>query len=137
QASCQVRSANFNLPSELGLQPAYHRLDVIPDKCGVGADRLQRARHNPLRLAPPRRREVALLPVPRGTVFVPTTHHRVHSATVRAAGKVAHLLGKVTKERGTRRKFLVVDIAVQGLVQSEDELRHATKSPSQVLHSPR
>jgi hypothetical protein len=29
----------------------------------------------------------------------------------------------------------VVDIAVQGLVQSEDELRHATKSPSQVLQN--
>ena len=38
QASCQVWSANFNLPNELGLQPAYHRLDVIRDKCGVGTD---------------------------------------------------------------------------------------------------
>jgi hypothetical protein len=34
----------------------------------------------------------------------------------------------VTKERGTCRKLHVVDVAVQGLVQSEDELRHATKS---------
>src|SRR5262245_61346494 len=33
----------------------------------------------------------------------------------------------------TRHKFLVVDIAVQRLVQSEDELRHATKSLSKVL----
>ena len=38
QASCQVWSGNFNLPDELSLQPAYHRLDVILDKCGVGAD---------------------------------------------------------------------------------------------------
>jgi hypothetical protein len=41
QASRQVWSANFNLANELGLQPAYHRLDVIRDKCGVGTDRLQ------------------------------------------------------------------------------------------------
>ena len=39
--------------SSMGL--AAHRLDVILDKCGVGSDRLQRARHNPVRLAPPRR----------------------------------------------------------------------------------
>src|SRR5665213_531687 len=68
-------------------------------------------------------------------VFVPRAHHLVHAATVHAAGQVAHLLGEVTKERGTRRKFLVVNIAVQGLVQSEDEPRHATKSPSQVLQN--
>src|SRR5450755_2062095 len=135
QASRQVWSANFDLPNELGLQPAYHRLDVIRDKRGFGADGLQRARHDPLRLAPPRRREVAFLRVPLGMVFVPKTHHLVHAATVHAAGQVAHLLGEVTKERGTRRKFLVVDIAVQGLVQSEDELRHATKSPPQALQN--
>ena len=50
QASCQVRSANFNLPVELSLQPTYHRLEAIPDECGVGSDRLQRARHDPLGL---------------------------------------------------------------------------------------
>ena len=61
QASCQVWSGNFNLPNWLCLQPTYHRLDVILDKRGVGSDRLQRARHNPLRLAPPRRREVVFL----------------------------------------------------------------------------
>jgi len=32
EASCQVWSANFNLPNELGLQPAYHRLDVIRER---------------------------------------------------------------------------------------------------------
>jgi hypothetical protein len=30
------------------------------------------------------------------------------------------MLDEVTKERGAGRKFLVVDVAVQGLVQSED-----------------
>ena len=30
--------------------------------------------------------------------------------------------------------FQVVDVAIQGLRQSEDELRHATKSPPQALH---
>ena len=43
QASCQVWSGNVKLPNPLSLQPTYHRLDVILDKCGVGPDRLQRA----------------------------------------------------------------------------------------------
>lgn len=38
QASRQVWSANFNLANEICLQSAYHRLDIIADKCGVGAD---------------------------------------------------------------------------------------------------
>ena len=71
QASRQVRAGNFDLPGEPGLQPADRRLEVILDKRGVGADRLQRARHDPFRLAPPRRREVAFLRVPLGMVFVP------------------------------------------------------------------
>ncbi len=58
QASCRAWSGNFKLPNWLCLQPTYHRLDVILDQCGVGSDRLQRARHNPLRLAAPRRREL-------------------------------------------------------------------------------
>ena len=37
-ASCQVWSGNCNLPNEPSLQATYHRLDVILDKCGVGAD---------------------------------------------------------------------------------------------------
>ena len=38
QASRQVWSGDFNLASELCLQLAYHRLEVIRDKRGVGAD---------------------------------------------------------------------------------------------------
>jgi hypothetical protein len=38
QALRQVWPANVKLPIELRLQPAYRRLDVIPDKPGVGAD---------------------------------------------------------------------------------------------------
>src|SRR6516162_11133132 len=53
QAACQVWSGYVNLSNELSFQPTYHRLEVIHDKCDVGADRLQRARHNPLRQAPP------------------------------------------------------------------------------------
>jgi hypothetical protein len=47
-------------------------------------------------------------------ILVPITHDVVHAATVHTAGQVAHMLGEVTKERCTRRKFLVVDIASQG-----------------------
>src|SRR5262249_48060504 len=64
QASCQAWSGNVNLPNSLSLQLTYLRLDVIPDKCGVGPDRLQRSRHNPLLLAPPCGGEVAVLRVP-------------------------------------------------------------------------
>ena len=46
-----------------------------------------------------------------------------------------NLLYPVTKEHGTRRKFLVIDIAVQGQVHSEDELCRATKPPCQVLQN--
>ena len=38
QASRQVWSGDFDLPSEFGLQLPYHRLDVIGDKGGVRAD---------------------------------------------------------------------------------------------------
>src|SRR5215475_9735087 len=68
-------------------------------------------------------------------VFVPIAHDLVHAATVHTARQAAHFLDEVTKERGTWRKFLVVDIAVQGLVHSEDDLRHVAKSPSQVLQN--
>ena len=54
--------------------PTYHCLDVILDKCGVGSDRLQRARHNPLRLAPPRRREVVFLRAPTPLVKGGSAH---------------------------------------------------------------
>src|ERR1700686_3905678 len=47
---------------------------------------------------------------------------------VHTARQVAHLLYPVTKERGACRHFQVVDVAVQGLVHSKDELRHAAKS---------
>src|SRR5580658_8492778 len=133
QASCQVWSGDFNLPNELSLQPTYHGLDVILDKRGVGSARLQRARHNPLRPAPPRRRKVVFLRDPVRTVFVPITHYLVHAATVHNARQVAHMLYEVTKERQAWPKFQMVDVAIQGLVQSIYELCHGTKSPPQGL----
>ena len=130
QASRQVWSADCYLPNALSLQLTDHRLEVILDKRGVRANRLQRARHDPLLLAPPRRRELAFLRAPLRTVFVPIAHNLVQAATVHAARQAAHLVYEVAKERWARRaKFLVVDVAVQGLVHSEDELSHATKSP--------
>jgi hypothetical protein len=38
QALRQDWPANLNLASQLSLQPAYHRLEVIRDKRGVGAN---------------------------------------------------------------------------------------------------
>src|SRR5260370_25379468 len=111
------------------LHATYNRLDVSLDKCGVGADFLQRARHDPLRLAPPRHRELVFLRTPLRTVFVPITHDLVHAATVHTAAQVAHLLYPVTKEHGACPHFQVVDVAVQGLVHSANELRHALTPP--------
>src|ERR1700728_1000424 len=112
QASCQVWSGNCNLPNEPRLQPTYHRLDVILDKRGVGSDRLQRARHDPLRFAPPRRRVVVFPRVILRTVFLPITHYLVHAATVHHARQVAHMLYEVTKERRVWPKFPMVDVAI-------------------------
>src|SRR5262245_36510257 len=100
QASRQVWSADCNLPNVL------------------------------LLLAPPRRRELAFLRAPLRTVFIPIAHNRVQAATVHAARQAAHLIYEVAKKRwARRRKFLMIDVAIQGLVHSEDELSHATKSP--------
>ena len=51
----------------------------------VGADRLQRARDDPFRLVPPRRREGVFLCIPF-RMTVPVTHDLIHQATVRARG---------------------------------------------------
>jgi hypothetical protein len=45
------------------------------------------------------------------------------------------VLYEVMKERGAWPHFQMVDVAVQGLRQSEDELRHAAKSPPKGLHN--
>src|ERR1700720_4869768 len=74
QALRQGWSANVNLASQLSLQPAYHLLEVARDQRGVGANGLQGMRHDPLRLAPPHHREVAVLRVPIWKIFVPITH---------------------------------------------------------------
>src|SRR5665213_4038262 len=66
-------------------------------------------------------------------VFVPITHDLVHAAAVHTACQVAHLLYEVTKERRARSERQMVDVAIQGLVHSKDEFRHATKSPLQVF----
>src|ERR1700747_2926634 len=116
-------------------RPSCSLCRSILDKCGVGSDRLQRARHNPLRLAPPRRREVVFLRAPIRAVFVPITHNRVHAATVHTARQSAHLLYEVTKERRAWPKFQMVDVAIQGLVHSIDELCHGTKFPPQLLQN--
>src|ERR1700722_20888340 len=69
-------------------------------------------------------------------VLVPNPHYLVHAATVYAAGQAPHLLDEVTEKRGSRRKFLVVYITIQRLVQSEDELRHAIASYLRKIERP-
>ena len=57
QALRQIRASNFDLPVALSLQRPDGAFQIILSKPGVEADRLQRARDDPFRLAPPRRRE--------------------------------------------------------------------------------
>src|SRR5215469_8935758 len=90
-------------------------------------------RHDPLRLAPPRHRELAILRVPIRRIFVPITHDLVHAATVDDARQATHVSDEVTEGRGRRRpKLRVVDVAVEGLAQSIDKFCHA-QSPYEVL----
>ena len=59
EASRQVRASNFDLPGALGLERADRAFEIIPNECGVGADRRQRARDDPISAAsatPTRRR---------------------------------------------------------------------------------
>src|SRR5437870_12833301 len=99
QALRQDRSGDVNLASQLSLQPAYHVLEVIDDKRGVGADCLEGMRHDPLRPAPKHYREFAVLRVPIRKIFVPITHDLVGAATVDEARQSTHLLDEVTGGR--------------------------------------
>src|ERR1700722_18603896 len=108
QALRQDCSANVNLARQLNLQTAYHLLEVVRDKRGVGANRLERTRRHPLRLAPPRLRALVVHRVPIRKVFVPITHDLVHAATVDEARQATHQLDEVTEGRRRRRSKLHV-----------------------------
>src|SRR5687767_13894715 len=140
EALRQVRAGNFDLPVALGLQRADRTLKIILDKPGVEADRLQRARDDPLRLVPPRRREGAFLCIPFRVIVVPVTHDLVHPATVHTARLSLSLLDEVAEERGAWRKRVMVDVAVQGLVHSEHEPGHhflSRRNPVEPVEIPR
>src|SRR5215469_13221081 len=129
QALRQGWSANVNLARQVGLELAYQLLEVIRDKRGVWANGLERARHDPLRLAPPHHRELAVVRVPIRRIFVPITHDFVGAATVDDARQATHELDEVTEGRGRRRaKLGVVDVAIEGLIQSIDKFCHARTS---------
>ena len=66
-------------------------------------------------------------------ILVPIAHDLVQAASVNAARLVARLLDEVTEKHGAWRKRHVVDVAVQGLVHSKDELGHAAKSRLRVV----
>src|SRR5215831_12910592 len=86
-------------------------------------------RYDPLRLAPPRYGELAILRIPIRRIFVPILHDLVHAATVDEARQATHLLDEVTEGRGHRRPELrVVDVAVEGLAQPIDKFCHAQTS---------
>src|SRR6478609_9657040 len=85
EALRQARASNFDLPVAIGLQLADRGLKIILDEPGVGADRLQRARDDPFRLVPPRRREGVFICIPFEMIVVPVTHDLIHFATVDTA----------------------------------------------------
>ena len=64
-----------------------------------------------------------------GIVDIPIAHDLVQAAAIDAADLLAHLLDEVTEERGAA-EGLVVDVAIQGLVHSEDERRQAATPPA-------
>lgn len=124
EALRQVRASNFDLPVPLGLQLPDCALEIILNKRGVGANRLQRARDDPFRLVPPRRREGVSLCIPFRMIVVPVTHDLIHLATIHTARLPLSLLDEVAEECAAWRKCHMVDVAVQGLVHSEHELSH-------------
>src|SRR6202161_2143347 len=69
QALRQDWSANENLANQFSTHPGYHLFKLIRDKRGVGAEGLKGMRRNPLRLAPVRRREGAIVRVPIRKIF--------------------------------------------------------------------
>src|ERR1051326_1943405 len=123
----QGRASNFDLPVALGLQLADRALKIILNKPGVGTDRLQRARDDPFRLVPPRRREGVFLYLPFRMIVVPVPHDLIHLAAVDTARLPLSLLDEVAEERGAWRKRHMVDVAVQRLVHSENELSQDRK----------
>src|SRR4029453_19597779 len=129
EALRQRRAGNLDLPAALGLQRTNRALEIVADKRGVGPDRLQRARDDPFRLVPPRRREGLFLCIPFRMIVVPVTHDLIHLETVDPARLPLSLLDEVAEERGAWRKRHMVDVAVQGLVHSEHELGHPTSFP--------
>src|ERR687898_2605914 len=124
EALRQVWASNFDLPVALGLQLSDRALKISLNKPRVGTDRLQRARDDPFRLVPPRRREDVFLCVPFRMIVVPVTHDLIHSATVHTSRLPLSLLDEVAEERGAWRKRHMIDVAIQGLVHSEHELSH-------------
>src|SRR4029450_6992302 len=112
-ASRQVRASNFNLPVALSLQLTDRALKILFNKRGVGADRLQRARDDPFRLLPPRRREGVLLRIPLRMIVVPITHDLIHLAAVHTACLSLSLLDEVAEERGAWRERRTGDVRRQ------------------------
>src|ERR1700754_1600908 len=107
----QVRASNFDFAVARGLQLADRALKVTFNKPGVGADRLQRARDDPFRLVPPRRREGVFRCTPFRMIVVPVAHDLIHLATVHTARLRLSLLDEMAEERGAWRKRHMVDVA--------------------------
>src|SRR5262245_20694727 len=130
EAVRQVRASYFDLSVLLGLQLADRALKIILNKPRVGADTLQRARDDPFRLLPPRRREGVSLGIPFRMIVVPVTHGLIHLATVHTARLRLNLLNEVVKERGAWCSHTVkIDVAVEGLIHSEHEFSHSISFP--------
>src|SRR5262249_60886605 len=71
-----------------------------------GPTRRKRAGRPLFGLPPPQRREVVLDHIPLRLIFVPVTHHFVHTTTAQKAGQTADVIVEMTIERiSGRRQF--------------------------------
>src|SRR5579862_5837630 len=129
QTARQIRAADIDFAAESVLQRTDRCLDIVRDEGGIGTDRLQRARHDPLRLFTPYRGELMFRLTPLRAILVPITHDLVQASTIQTSRQIAHLLDEVTKEHRVRIELSVVHVAVQGLIHTKDELCHAFHSP--------
>src|SRR5690606_30092610 len=124
EAVREVRTGHLDLAVAPGLQLADRGFAVTREQRRVGSDGGAGAGGHPFRLPPPGRRKGPLVGAPLRLVVVPVAHDLVDAAAVDAARLPLRLGDEVAEEYGIGRELRVVDIAVERLVHSENELGH-------------
>ena len=128
----QHRPAHVKVALPLLFQTGHHALHILGDQRGIGTDRGQGPRRDPLGLRAPGLRKLMQVRRPLRIVLLPVAHDLVQASAIDAAGRAADLLDEVAKQDVVGPELLVIDIAVQRDVHSVHKSGHAAVS-SQAL----